>query len=41
VSFTAYAQRVLASGLDLTSVREDRPTLENVFLNLTGKKLRD
>lgn len=40
-SFSSFAQKVLAQGVELTSIREDRPTLETVFLNLTGKTLRD
>ena len=28
-------------GIDLEDVRLNRPTLEDVFIELTGKKLRD
>lgn len=40
-SFQEFARKALDQNLDVTSIREDKPTLENVFLNLTGKKLRD
>jgi ABC-2 type transport system ATP-binding protein len=39
--FRELARKLFELDLDLTSIREDRPTLETVFLNLTGKKLRD
>lgn len=40
-SFANYAQRVIGLGVGISSISEDRPTLETVFLNLTGKTLRD
>lgn len=39
--FNESARKILALDLDLASIREERPTLETVFLNLTGKTLRD
>ena len=30
-----------AQGLELEDVRLNRPTLEDVFIELTGKRLRD
>ena len=39
--FAEFTKRVLELDLDVTSIREDKPTLEHVFLNLTGKTLRD
>lgn len=39
--FSDLARRIFAMDLDLTSIREEQPTLETVFLNLTGKSLRD
>ncbi|HEY1176777.1 MAG TPA: ABC transporter ATP-binding protein [Phytomonospora sp.] len=39
--FNDLAARVLALGLTLESIGERRPSLETVFLTLTGKKLRD
>jgi ABC-2 type transport system ATP-binding protein len=34
-------QRLLAAGVDLTHMTVHSPTLETVFLNLTGRQLRD
>jgi ABC-2 type transport system ATP-binding protein len=33
--------RLAATGIPLVSLRVDRPDLENVFLALTGRSLRD
>ncbi|MEV0648304.1 ABC transporter ATP-binding protein [Phytomonospora sp. NPDC050363] len=41
LDFNDFASRVLALGLTLESISEKRPSLETVFLNLTGKTLRD
>jgi len=37
----AEIQRLLASGVDISDLSLSRPNLEQVFLNLTGKHLRD
>lgn len=37
----AEIQRLLASGIDISDLSLARPNLEQVFLNLTGKHLRD
>lgn len=39
--FSAFAKHVLSLGLVIEGLSEDRPSLEAVFLNLTGKTLRD
>jgi ABC-2 type transport system ATP-binding protein len=39
--FAEVAKSVFALELDLVSISEERPTLETVFLSLTGRTLRD
>lgn len=40
-SFSDLARIFLGMNINLLSIREERPTLETVFLGLTGKTLRD